>query len=442
MPLDSDPTPPPAVAAFLRGLERRAGLLARVQSGEEEAALRALRVTARVFAADAGQWPLAQWPGQYWRLLLSAPAMARAGSADGATTLPGIARLPAASRAAVLLHLVAGLEDGDAAVALGIDIASYQQRIRDALPRDALNQPDLDVWRAWQAAVKRALDNMPLAATSTTSATPQDAAPASPPSRRRMRWLWPIAIICALALLAGAFLHPRGRTLLERWQSPPIRSEPLPAAEAPKARFDADDPALDPDAALLAAPRELQLATRLGLLAWLSATADAELATATPPISTAVTPAPDLPQWSRLSLPQRAVLRQAWAQWQALPEAERAQLRATATRFDALPAEQQQALRTRHAQLPFDARQGWLLGPTLGPHWPPVAALFAQVEGDERAALLKLLRDCSSEETAALARLAQTTPPQERATLRRDLLAQAPAQRLAWLQARLQRAPQ
>lgn len=439
------PPPPAAVAAFLRGQDRRARLLALVQTGDPDAARRALAATARVFAPDAGQWPLAQWPRQYWRLLLSAPAMRQPADARPAGPLPGIARLTPPIRAAVLLHLVAALDDADAADALGIDVEAYQRRIRDALPRTPLGQPDVDVWRAWRAAAQRELDKLP-DATPDADAVPAASSPASDdarPRRHRTRWLWLGVAACGMALAATFFLHPRGRELLDDWRNH-IRVDALPTAEAPQARFDPADPALHPDRDLLAAPRELQLANDLPLLAWLQADADDALPTdaaivPTPPPTEAIDMARRMQQWNRQSPQQRARQREAWAEWQALTDGERSTLRTVAQRFAALPADQQQALRERYAQLPFDARRGWHLGPQLGRDWPRVVALFAQVDDGERAALLRLLRDATPEDLDLLARLAQITPPEGRADLRRELLARTPAQRGAWLQARLQR---
>ncbi len=436
------PPPPAAVTAFLRGVDRRARLLARVQAGDEEAARRALAVTAQVFAGDAAGWPMSQWPLQFWRLLLSVPAMGRGVARPAAGPLPGIARPPPPARAAVLLHLVAGLEDADAAAALDLPVATYQGRIRDALPRDALGQPDLDVWRAWSAAVKRTLEALPDA-----TPTPLEAISyaAGRTARRRQRWLWLGVLLCALALAATFVLHPGTRAAIDVWRQR-VQVQPLPPADPPKARFDPADPALQPDRALLAAPHELQLARRLPLLAWLAADA-----AALPPADPAIAPAtadapPDATElarrtqaWERLAPAARAQARAAWAEWQALTDAERTQLRAIAARFDALPAADQQALRERYAQQPFDAHRGWHLGPQLGRDWPRIAPLFAFVAAGERAALLQLLRELSGDDLAALARLAQTTPPQARAALRHALLAEPPARRSVWLQAQLQR---
>ena len=453
---ESRPPSPPsaAVAAFLRGLDRRARLLALVQSGDAQAAPRALDAAARVFASDAGQWPIAQWPRQYWRLLLSTPSMRQTG-AGASGPLPGIARLPPQVRAALLLHLVAALDEADAAAALGIEVDAYQRRIRDALPRDALGQPDLDVWRAWRAAAQRALDAMPEAAEdapvpSQPPVTQEDKAGDAARHRRRMRWLWLGVAVCAVALVASFFLHPRGRELLDSWRNH-VRVEPLPPAAAPKARFDPADLALHPDRNLLAEPGTLQLALQLPLLAWLAteapdalplpplAPAFADTASTAPADSSAGSDlAERMRAWDRLSPKQRAQQRGALAEWQALPADEQALLRRLAARLAALPSAEQQALRERYAALSFDAHRGWHLGPRLGRDWPRIGALFAYVAPGEREALLQLLRAASAEELDTLARLAQITPPEARAALRRELLAQVPMQRAAWLQARLQ----
>lgn len=436
------PPQPAAVTAFLRGLDRRARLLAAVQAGDAEAAQRALAVASRVFASDAGQWPLAQWPQQFWRLLLSAPAMGHPATAGQPGPLPGIARLAPPVRAAVLLHLVAGLEDGDAAGALGIDVETYQQRIRDALPRDPLGQPDVDVWRAWRAAVQRELERMPdtpaPAAPTTAASPPAHATGQASERRHRLRWLWLGVAVCCAAMIATFFLHPRGRVLLDEWHRR-VHREPLPPAAAPKARFDPADPQLHPDRALLAAPRELQLARLLPLLAWMQATAT----DAPPPVPASAEDTAGLAErlrdWDRLPPRRRGADRAAWSEWQALTETERASLRATAARYEALPPTDRQALRERYAALPFDAHRGWHLGPQLGRDWPRIVALFAFIEPAQRAPLLQLLRDASPGEIDALARLAQTTPPEARARLRAELLAQPAMRRAGWLDAQLHR---
>ena len=442
---------PAAIAAFLRGVDRRGRLLALVQTGDSKAAQTALAVAAKVFASDAAQWPISQWPMQYWRLLLSVPAMGqRRADGDRIDVLPEIACLSPPQRAAVLLHLVAGLEDGDAATALGLGVGPYQQRIRSSLPRDAQGELDLTIWRGWRDAAQQALEQLPEAAEAVQSpprpvvaTTPRKVQTATPQhelvkavvatAHRRARWPWLALFVILAAVAAALLLHPRGRAALDVWRGR-IHSEALPAAAAPKARFDPADVALDPDRALHADPADLALAHRLPLLAWLAATGEplpAESSTGTAATAAANTSPVENPI-------QRSDDRGAWSEWQALTEAERSTLRDTATRFDALPDAQRKALIARYASQSFDAQFGWHLGPTLGLLWPKVAPLFTFDAPTQHDALLAMLRQATPEDIDALARLAQTTPPQERAELRRQLLALPSSQRSAWLQERLQ----
>ena len=455
------PAPQPAaVAAFLRGVARRGRLLALAQTGDSVAAQTALAVASKVFASEAGQWPIALWPMQYWRLLLSVPAMGQR-RADGgqAEVLPAIARLAPPQRAAVLLHLVAGLEDGDAATALGLGVEAYQQRIRHALPRDAQGGLDLAVWRGWRDAAQQALELLPEAAedaqaparpTPAPSVTKRsDHAPGehdvsdmhAPVRHTRRVWLLVATLVLIAIVAALAFLHPRGRALVDAWRGR-IHAENLPPAAPPKARFDPNDARLDPDHAMAADPAELALAHRLPLLAWLSANSGT-LATEPTAVEPAITPpAPaDTPaNTPAMATPaQRSNDRDAWAEWQSLTDAERNTLRATAARYDALPEARRNSLAIAYAKLSFDAQLGWHLGPNLGRDWPRVTTLFAFAEPDERTGLLKLLREATPGEIDTLARLAQTTPPEARAQLRRELLAQPADRREAWLQTRLNR---
>lgn len=458
-PAAPEPPPPAAVTAFLRGLERRARLFATVQAGDAVAAQHALAVVARVFTGEAGQWPIAEWPGQYWRLLLAAPSLRKPPIEVPTPQLPGIGRLPVETRAAVLLHLVAALDDAEAAAALGIDTPTYQARIRDALPRDALGQPDVDVWRAWRAAVERELARAPEPGKAEKAGSESNSDPAfskvdADPTfdarhHIRLRWLWAGVALCIAAMVATFFLHPRGREVLDHWRAP-IKREPLAAAAPPAARFDATDFALHPDRELLAAPGELAVARQLPLLAWLDiASADPRAVDAVrlpvlPALANVATPADDtaaraqrVQRWDALPPRARGWQRGAWQAWRELPAAERVRLRAIAARWRMLAGEERVALRARFDALPADARHGWWLGPGMGHHWPRVAPLFAFAPEGQRAALLDLLRAAGSEDIDALERLAQITPPEERDALRLDLLRVPAAERRAWMLAKV-----
>ena len=469
---------PPAIAAFVRGVGQRARLLATVQAGAAKPAEQALSVVARVFASEAGQWPIAQWPQQYWRLLLATPHLRQPAPSEHGLPLPGIARLPPTQRAAVLLQLVAELDDATAAVALGTSVGTYQDAIRAGLPLNALGQPDLDVWRAWRSAVQRELANAePVPATLVAGTRQQtDAAaaasrgaeskpPISKPAHgtldehatqeagphRHVRWLWLGVLICVIAFATTFFLHPAGRAAMERWKAT-IKLEPLPAADAPKARFDAGDIALHPDRALLEAPEEAAHASQLALLSWLAVNSADPRAADAVRLPVLVSQLPRTPisgsretagliarmrQWEALPARVHGMRRGQWQAWRALSPNERVLLRTLDRRWAALDPLEQQSLRERFLAQPSDARNGWWLGPALGRDWPRINALFAFVDAAERDALLQLLRETDIDGWDVLARLAQITPPEERAQLRTELLAQSPSQRGAWLRAQL-----
>lgn len=439
--MSSPPTVPgssEAVAAFLRGLDRRARLLGQVQSGSREAAAQAQAVVARVFSTEAQRWPIAGWPVQYWRMLLAAPSLRVESVAAIDLPLAGVARLPARPRAAVLLLLVAGLDEAAAGEVLQLPVTEVQALVRDSLPRDALGHPDVDVWRAWRAAAQREL------ARAYTPAPASDplAAGAAPPARRGLRWLWAGVALGLLAFAATFLLHPAGRDALQRWRAP-IKRGPLGPAEPPRARFDPTDPALHPDRALLAAPAELQLARALPLLAWWTATqpplADADAPPRAFAAPESATPRARRQAWDALAPTERGQQRRAWEAWRTLPDAERALLRAAANRYAALSSAEQAALQAGFDAQPADAREGWWLGPALGAHWPRVASLFAYVEPAQRDALLELLRQAGPADLYALERLAQSTPPEDRQATRTRLLQMTPAARSAWLEARFSR---
>lgn len=461
---------PPAIAAFVRGVGQRARLLATVQAGARTPAEQALAVVARVFASEAGQWPIAQWPQQYWRLLLATPHLRQPDASEPDLPLPGIASLPPVQRAAFLLQLVAELDDATAATALGTSVSTYQDAIRDGLPLDALGQPDVDVWRAWRSAVQRELANaQPAPATLVPEArtepapklanrksagddVPDDGLIEAAP-RHHVRWLWVGVAICALAFGTTFFLHPAGRAMLERWTAT-IKVDPLPAAASPKARFDAGNVTLHPDRQLLGSPQEAGHASQLAFLSWLAVNSSAPLAAdaielpviaaplqpaSSDPTREAATLAARLRHWDTLPVRVRGVHRGQWQAWRELTASERIQLRAIAQRWQTLDPLRQQALRERFDAQSSDARDGWWLGPALGRDWPHVNALFAFVDAGQRDALLQLLRETDADGWDVLARLAQTTPPEERERMRTELLAQAPSQRGAWLRAQLQR---
>lgn len=232
-------------------------------------------------------------------------------------------------------------------------------------------------------------------------------------------------MVLGLLKAATFFLHPRGRVLWNEWHNR-VRVEALPAAAAPKARFDPADTANDPDRALFAAPQGLALTTDLPLLSWLSTQAEPL------PETTA-----SAPLRGTAPISTNRVVARVWAEWQALPESERASLRTTAAHFFALPAQRHNAaLRQRYATQSFDAHRGgiwaqcWAATGRASPH-------CLRISTPANSPSMHMLRQASPDDLDTLARLAQATPPEHRAALRQSLLALPAAQRSTWLQAQL-----
>lgn len=448
----SAPFASPARAAFLRGLGRRAIVFTELQCGDPERAVEALAAVLPRFAAEARHQPMAQWPARFWGLLLAAtPAHAEANAEPRwPPGLAGLGRMGPGPRAALLLWLVAGLEEADAAAALGVDAATWRLALQRARPQRADGVADADAWQALVAACREALQALPperLAGweRACSAALASEPAPSGP---QRPRWLLPmlwVGVAAVLLALAATFLWPLRESAAGAAGFAPGPRVPLAAPKRPAATFDPDFALrTHPDLAQLAAADALPLQD-LDLLSWHAAQvapSTAELAAAAIPVPAEAPTRPGtlqqrVAEWDALPSAERGARRERWQAWQHLPEAQRAAVLDAAARFSALPPEEQQALRMRFAQLPAGDRRGWLLGPRLGLAWPRLQPLLMQVPADEREPLLATLHELSPLQLDDLATLAQRTPPQERDALRRGLLAAAHADRTAWLQERL-----
>src|SRR3970040_2443923 len=74
----NDPSPqpsPPALAAFLRGVERRAAVLAELQAGDAGAGDAAVTAGMRQWRAAAAGMTMGEWPQRFWALLLAQPQL-------------------------------------------------------------------------------------------------------------------------------------------------------------------------------------------------------------------------------------------------------------------------------------------------------------------------------------------------------------------------------
>ena len=151
-----------APAAFLRGVERRAAVLAELQCGDAQRGDGAVAATIRAFAGSAGAAPMPTWPVRFWSLLLAAPDLRRPPD-DARWTPPWrpLASLGNGPRAALLLRLVGGLEMDDAAAALGVSVDAYRAALQRAIPYCDDGTPDRVAWQAWVDAIRAQVAGMP-----------------------------------------------------------------------------------------------------------------------------------------------------------------------------------------------------------------------------------------------------------------------------------------
>src|SRR5690606_982471 len=111
-PASSDAGASSALGAFLRGVERRGLVFARLLAGSDAAGDEALAWALERFRVEAGRTAFGDWPRRFWALLLAAPTLRRP-PPDPAwgPGLEWLARIGHGPRAALLLRLVAGLAE-------------------------------------------------------------------------------------------------------------------------------------------------------------------------------------------------------------------------------------------------------------------------------------------------------------------------------------------
>ena len=280
---------PPALAAFLRGVERRGAVLAELQCGDAATGDAALAATMRQFRAEAGRLPMDQWPGRFWTLLLAQPGLREhpplAMELDETDCL---ARLGGGPRAALLLRLAAGLEPAEAAAVLDIAEPTYRLAVQRALPRHADGRADPQAWQRLGDQVRRRTKTLPpprlvrlgrnreaaLAGTAGPGETGRQAGAVD--TRRPPGWLqgwlpavlWALLGLCALAF-AATFWPGTARWLDGSSRGTPGQHE-LPA-EAPASRYGAEAGLVTHrDFALLADPEGLAESEQIAFNSWLA----------------------------------------------------------------------------------------------------------------------------------------------------------------------------
>ena len=147
-----------ALSAFLRGVERRALVVAELQCGDSTVAEQALVAVMRAFAGIASDVPMAQWPDRFWILLAHrTPIRVPAAGGQWAPELSHLPQLAPPARLALLLRVGGGLDEAAAAQILDMPVADYQHALAEAWPEltDAVAVPDasrfpVDSWWAVQ----------------------------------------------------------------------------------------------------------------------------------------------------------------------------------------------------------------------------------------------------------------------------------------------------
>jgi hypothetical protein len=290
-----------ALAAFLRGVERRALVVAELQCGDAARAEQTLVAVMRAFAAVASDLPMAQWPTRFWTLLGQRQALREPVGGQWLPPLAALGEMAPLPRLALLLRVGGSLDEGIAMRVLDQDQAGYQHLLADACPRDAHGQPDASAWRQLAEQVQGRIRDLPAkrlqqlqqpaapvasteAATTSWRAPQRDErAPAQGKRRRptaKPRWRGPLILLVTVAVLLVAALGWR------HWQSRssgsdaalpegvvaeagPVTVEALPPStvNAPPAA----SPAQAADDATMLGDRDYPLVADADLYAWTAA---------------------------------------------------------------------------------------------------------------------------------------------------------------------------
>lgn len=241
-----------ALTAFLRGVERRGTVFAELQAGAAGPGDEALAATLRTFRSVAAKAPFAEWPRRFWALLLASPLLRH--PTRGAAWAPQfavLASLGSGPRAALLLRLVAGLSEADAAAVLGVARPTYRLALLRALPHRDDGTPDAAAWHALGDAAQAAIRHLPAERLAHLARQREAAIHGHKPdpialadvAAVRPRWwqpaLWGVLVLTAL-VVAATFLPSAWQAGGEESGESRIRVEALPPAEAPASTFAAD----------------------------------------------------------------------------------------------------------------------------------------------------------------------------------------------------------
>ena len=244
---------PAALAAFLRGVERRGAVLAELQCGDSACGDVAMAAAMAGFPAAATGMPMADWPRMFWALLLAQPRLRhRTPVAMALDATDNLADLGSGPRVALLLRLAAGLTEADAAAVLGVAAPTYSLALRRALPSHADGRADPEAWQRLREQIHRRIKTLPqdrllrlarareAALDGQSDGSPLTSSPPDArPRRRLLAVLWTLLALCAVAM-AATFWRPGAGTWSGRDDDMRVRRQALPTAEAPASRYGRD----------------------------------------------------------------------------------------------------------------------------------------------------------------------------------------------------------
>lgn len=300
---------PTDLSAFVRGVERRGVVFAQLQGGDAIGGDLAFAVAVRAFHDTAPHAPREQWPMQFWASLLASPQL-RAESAhpQWPADLHHLRHLENGARAVLLLRLVGGLSESDAAAVLAIDRGDYRQALHQALPHTQAGEVDEAALHAMVQAIGAMGRHLPaerlahlarLREAALQGRRPELIGPwpeqidAEVERYRPARWMWPAlslaGLACVLSLLS-TFYWPFAAT--DAQGNPRIRVERLSEA-APEAVYSAEAGLLTHrDFEQLAQAAPDPVIDDLEFYAWYAAQRSAAAESALPLLSAQPLPAP------------------------------------------------------------------------------------------------------------------------------------------------------
>ncbi len=275
-----------ALAAFLRGVERRGAVLAELQCGDAAAGDTALAAAMGGFRAAAAGTPMADWPRGFWTRLLAQPQLRqRTPVALALDATDSLADLGSGPRVALLLRLAAGLTEVDAAAVLGVAAPTYRLALRRALSSHADGRADPQAWQRLRAQIHRRIQSLPqvrlLRLTRAREAALLGRAAGLPPvalpaassirPRRLLALLWALLALCVAAFVA-TFWPAGALPFGESGGDARVRRQALPPAQAPVARYGHDSGLIaHRDFALLTDPLAEANTRDLDFYSWLAA---------------------------------------------------------------------------------------------------------------------------------------------------------------------------